>query len=54
VCVLCPTDGAADPFGGPRSALGAPLARTTFVAVRAGVDRFREDWPEAAEVPVRR
>jgi adenosylcobinamide hydrolase len=54
VCVLCPADGAADPFGGPRSALGAPLARATFVAVRAGVDRFREDWPDAAAVPVRR
>jgi adenosylcobinamide hydrolase len=53
-CVLCPADGAADPFGGPRSALGAPLARATFAAVRAGVDRFREDWPEAADRSVRR
>jgi adenosylcobinamide hydrolase len=42
VCVLCPADGAVDPFGGPRSALGAPLARATFSAVREGVDRFRQ------------
>lgn len=56
VCVLCPAGGSehgasgssptgasadAEPFGGPRSALGAPLARTTFAAVVEGVRRYR-------------
>ncbi|HWW45527.1 MAG TPA: adenosylcobinamide amidohydrolase [Acidimicrobiia bacterium] len=37
VCVLAPRDGAAQPFGGPRSTLGAPLARAVHAAVRDGV-----------------
>jgi adenosylcobinamide hydrolase len=39
VCVLAPRDGAAQPFGGPRSTLGAPLARAVHTAVRHGVRR---------------
>lgn len=41
VCVLCPTDGASDPFGGPRSRWGAPLAQAVYEAVVAGVARQR-------------
>lgn len=44
VCVLCPPDGEPEPFGGPRSELGAPLARTTFRAVAEGVGRFRDEF----------
>lgn len=36
VTVLCPADGEAAPYGGPRSAWGAPLARAVHDAVRAG------------------
>lgn len=43
VCVLCPAEGEAEPFGGPRSAIGAPLARVTFAAVLNGVGRYRDD-----------
>ncbi|HEV2309701.1 MAG TPA: adenosylcobinamide amidohydrolase [Acidimicrobiia bacterium] len=39
VCVLTPREGPAQPFGGPRSALGAPLARAVHAAVRDGVVR---------------
>jgi adenosylcobinamide amidohydrolase len=35
VCVLTALGGPAHPFGGPRSELGAPLARATYEAVRA-------------------
>jgi adenosylcobinamide amidohydrolase len=37
VTVLCPADGDAEPFGGPRSAFGAPVARAVHAAVGAGV-----------------
>ncbi|WP_329015833.1 adenosylcobinamide amidohydrolase [Micromonospora rifamycinica] len=36
VTVLCPATGPAQPYGGPRSAWGAPLARAVHAAVRAG------------------
>jgi len=36
VVVLCPSEGPAAPYGGPRSRWGAPLARATRAAVRAG------------------
>ncbi|MFF0657213.1 adenosylcobinamide amidohydrolase [Micromonospora tulbaghiae] len=36
VTVLCPADGDPVPYGGPRSAWGAPLARAVHAAVRSG------------------
>jgi adenosylcobinamide amidohydrolase len=36
VCVLCPTGGPAEPYGGPRSTWGARLARAVHGAVLAG------------------
>ncbi|MEU7615490.1 adenosylcobinamide amidohydrolase [Micromonospora rifamycinica] len=36
VTVLCPAAGPPQPYGGPRSAWGAPLARAVHAAVRAG------------------
>jgi len=36
VCIVCPEDGAAHPFGGPRSQWGARLARAVHRAVLAG------------------
>lgn len=36
VCVLCPADGPAEPYGGPRSTWGARLARAVHAAVRDG------------------
>jgi adenosylcobinamide amidohydrolase len=36
VTVLCPPDGPAAPYGGPRSRWGAPLARAACQAVRVG------------------
>ncbi|WFE62723.1 adenosylcobinamide amidohydrolase [Micromonospora sp. WMMD714] len=36
VTVLCPATGPAQPYGGPRSAWGAPLARAVHAAVLAG------------------
>ena len=38
-CVLCPTGGPAEPYGGPRSTWGARLARAVHAAVRAGATR---------------
>ncbi|GAA0526590.1 adenosylcobinamide amidohydrolase [Saccharopolyspora subtropica] len=35
--VLCPADGEAEPYGGPRSRIGAPLARAVHAAVTAGL-----------------
>jgi adenosylcobinamide hydrolase len=35
--LLCPPDGPAEPFGGPRSPVGAPLARAVHAAVAAGL-----------------
>jgi adenosylcobinamide amidohydrolase len=40
ICVLCPTSGPAEPYGGPRSTWGARIAR----AVHAGVRRGGEVW----------
>ena len=37
VCVVCPASGPVQPFGGPRSELGAPLARAVCEAVRGGI-----------------
>ena len=37
VCVLTPRDGVTQPYGGPRSTLGAPLARAVHAAVRDGI-----------------
>jgi adenosylcobinamide amidohydrolase len=36
VCVLCPPDGEAAAYGGPRSRWGAPLARAAYRAVLTG------------------
>src|SRR5580704_3308591 len=36
VCIVCPDEGMAQPFGGPRSPWGARLARAAYRAVRAG------------------
>jgi adenosylcobinamide amidohydrolase len=36
VCILAPLDGPADPFCGPRSPIGAALARAVHAAVSAG------------------
>lgn len=38
VTVLCPANGAAEPFGGPRSRYGAPVARAVYAAIRAGME----------------
>jgi adenosylcobinamide amidohydrolase len=38
VTVLCPADGPSEPFGGPRSRYGAPLARAVYAALRTGMD----------------
>lgn len=35
VVVLCPPDGRAEPFGGPRSVVGGALARAAHSAIRA-------------------
>ena len=35
--LLCPLDGPAESYGGPRSAIGAPLARAVHAAVAAGL-----------------
>ena len=37
VAVLCPLDGPAEPFGGPRSTIGGALARAVHGAVRAAL-----------------
>lgn len=37
VCVLCPLDGAVEPFAGPRSPWGARIARATHAAVLRGL-----------------
>jgi adenosylcobinamide hydrolase len=36
VCIACPDEGLAQPFGGPRSQWGARLARAVYRAVAAG------------------
>lgn len=37
IVLLCSTTGPAEPYGGPRSVLGAPLARAVHAAVHAGL-----------------
>ena len=37
VCIVCPASGPVQPFGGPRSELGGPLARAVYEAVRGGI-----------------
>jgi adenosylcobinamide amidohydrolase len=37
VCIACPADGVAHPFGGPRSIWGARIARAVHGAVRSAV-----------------
>ena len=37
VCIVCPASGAAEPFAGPRSPLGAALARVVHAAVAGGI-----------------
>ncbi len=44
VTVLCPVDGPAEPYGGPLSAWGAPLARAAHRAVREGGSRPKIPW----------
>ncbi|WP_203857688.1 adenosylcobinamide amidohydrolase, partial [Plantactinospora mayteni] len=46
VTVLCPPDGPAAPYGGPRSRWGAPLARAARRAVRAGGARPTVPWSQ--------
>ncbi len=41
VCLLCPTGGSEDIFGGPRSYWGARLAAASYAAVVDGIDRQR-------------
>jgi adenosylcobinamide amidohydrolase len=38
VCVLCPSDGPAESFAGPRSVWGGRLARAVYAAVLAGLE----------------
>lgn len=54
VCVVCPEAGRGHPFGGPRSAWGARLARATHRAVLDGA-RAQAEWhadPVAAADPL--
>jgi adenosylcobinamide amidohydrolase len=37
VTILCPAAGPIEPFGGPRSAYGAPVARAVYAALRRGI-----------------
>ncbi|MGC9666089.1 adenosylcobinamide amidohydrolase [Planosporangium sp. 12N6] len=50
--LLCPADGAAEPYGGPRSRIGSLLARTVHQAVSAGL-RVPDPtiWPTPALRP---
>ncbi|QGG95266.1 adenosylcobinamide amidohydrolase [Actinomarinicola tropica] len=45
VCILCPTEGAAQPYGGPRSVWGARIARAVHVAVTEGLATQDADLP---------
>jgi adenosylcobinamide hydrolase len=42
LCLLCPVDGAEEPFGGPRSLWGGRLAQATYDAVVSGLVRQRD------------
>ncbi|UXA05027.1 adenosylcobinamide amidohydrolase [Mycobacterium sp. SMC-2] len=46
IVVHCPTDGAAEAFGGPRSAFGARIARAVHAAVLAGARWWVSGPPE--------
>jgi len=41
VCVLCPSEGSAESFAGPRSVWGGRLARAVYAAVLAGLEAQR-------------
>ncbi|NUT51623.1 MAG: adenosylcobinamide amidohydrolase [Saccharothrix sp.] len=41
VVLLCPADGPAEPYGGPRSVVGSALARTVHRAVHTGISLER-------------
>jgi adenosylcobinamide hydrolase len=43
VCIVCPASGPVEPFAGPRSPLGAALARVVNAAVGAGIKDTRPD-----------
>lgn len=43
VALLCHADGEPQPYGGPRSEVGGPLARAVYEAVRAGLVAGAED-----------
>ncbi|MQA93761.1 MAG: hypothetical protein GEV11_03660 [Streptosporangiales bacterium] len=45
ICVAARTGGVPDPFGGPRSRWGAPLARAVHAAVKAGA--LSDEWRTA-------
>ena len=42
VTVLCPVTGPVEPFGGPRSTFGVPMARGVYAALRSGIGRAGE------------
>jgi adenosylcobinamide amidohydrolase len=44
VTLLCPRDGLPDPYGGPRSQWGAPLARAAYQAVHDGGAASAVPW----------
>jgi adenosylcobinamide amidohydrolase len=51
VCVVCPADGAAEPYCGPRSVWGARLARAVYAAVLDGARAWQADpspWSESS------
>ena len=45
VCVACPAEGRPEPFGGPRSTWGAPLARVVHAAV-TGTAGLTDSWAD--------
>lgn len=49
VCIACPATGSPEPFAGPRSRWGAPLARATYQTVRCGALRWISDHPHLAD-----
>ena len=40
ICIICPPDGDAEFFAGPRSTWGARLARAVYEATRSGADKW--------------
>jgi adenosylcobinamide amidohydrolase len=51
VCVVCPADGAAEPYCGPRSVWGARLARAVYAAVLDGARAWQADPSPGAASP---